>query len=107
MAQRGAPLGNKNGSKSKAWEAALKRLFTQDPEQLARIATKVAQAAEAGESWAVTEIGNRLDGKPVQQVQMDGDLTMHKTYRDLTDDALLAIAQRARGEVEGEGETLN
>jgi hypothetical protein len=103
-----APIGNKNATKSKPWLAALERHSKQNPEALRNIAIKVFEAAEAGEPWAVQEVANRLDGKPVQQLDVAGDLTMNKTYRDLTDDALLAIAAHARAqEVRGDTDTLN
>ena len=34
------------------------------------IAKKVARAALIGESWAIQEIGNRLDGRPAQAVTL-------------------------------------
>lgn len=55
----------------------------------------VVLQAKNGQQWAVQEIGNRLDGKPVQQVDMSGELSMTKTYRDLGDDVLAQIAGRA------------
>lgn len=69
MAGRGAPLGNNNAGKSKPWLAALEKYGKQNPEALRTIAEKVYAAAQEGEPWAVTEIANRLDGKPVQPVE--------------------------------------
>lgn len=90
-----APLGNKNATKSKAWEAAVRRHFTQNPEKLAKIAETVAKAAEAGESWAVQEIGNRLDGKPVQQVEMQQTLTT-ALANELTNEQLAHVVATGR-----------
>lgn len=64
MAGRGAPIGNQNAVKGKIWEQALKRAAR--PKDLEEVAMKVLAAAKAGEAWAVTELGNRLDGKPMQ-----------------------------------------
>jgi len=92
MAKRGAPLGNTNATKSKAWEAALRRHFTQNPQKLAQIALVVADAALSGESWAVKEIGDRLDGKPVQQV--DVSTSENHNPRDLSDAELLEVIRQ-------------
>ncbi len=37
------------------------------------IADKCADEAMGGESWAVREIGDRLDGKPAQAIAIKGD----------------------------------
>lgn len=101
----GAPLGNKNGSKSqRLWTDMLKRKLVQDPNQLERIALTLLAAAEAGEAWAITEMANRLDGKAVQPVDMSGDLSLTRTMRDMTDDALLAIAQGGVAKTENDGD---
>lgn len=106
-----AAKGNQYAAKERRFLAMLQRVLDNegDGDALRRIAMKVVACAEEGQSWAIQEVANRLDGKPVQQVQMDGDLTMHRTYKDLTDHDLMAIAQRARAgaEQDGDGETLN
>lgn len=99
----GAPKGNQNAAKNKIWEQAIQRAAR--PKDLEEIANAVIQAAKDGQAWAVTEIGNRLDGKPVQQVEMNGSMNMTQTYRDLTDEALLAIAAQARAKA-GQGKTI-
>jgi hypothetical protein len=40
----------------------------QKRKRLAQIAEKLTLKACAGEPWAVLEIANRLDGKPIQQI---------------------------------------
>lgn len=94
----GAPKGNINAAKPKYWESALRRHFSQDPEQLRRIAAKVAEAAEQGESWAVSEIGNRLDGKAVQPVDMALD-AINRTANELSNAELAYVA--ATGQLPG------
>jgi len=108
MAGKGAPLGNTNGVRDRQWLNMLRRKVAQNPEKLEQAALAVLDAAAMGEPWAITELGNRLDGKPVQQVDMSGDLTMHKTYRDLSDDRLMEIAAQAQAlkQMNEDGETL-
>lgn len=40
--------------------------------KLQRIANKLADVAESGESWAVKEVADRIDGKPVQSTEISG-----------------------------------
>lgn len=75
-----APLGNKNGAKGKTWADALRKAllqYTDDDvprkEALFRIATVVVKKALDGDSTAVREIGDRLDGKPAQTIMGDSD----------------------------------
>lgn len=103
MAGRGAPLGNKNAAKGKLWFDAVHKHIAQNKEALPAIVDVVVNAAKAGEAWAVTELRNTLDGKPVQQVDMSGELSMTKTYRELGDDVLAQIAGRA---LPDQGETV-
>ena len=75
----GAPLGNKNASKSRLIEQALIRAIKQrdlergDGETLRRIAEAQLDKAEAGDPTAFDKVADRLDGKPAQQVQLSGD----------------------------------
>lgn len=64
-----APVGNKNASKdARLWGDMLRRKIAQSPDKLEKVANAVIEAAMAAEPWAVTELANRLDGKPVQQI---------------------------------------
>lgn len=85
MGKPGAPLGNRNGAKPRIWQAAIERAVR--PKDLEEVAQTVLRAAKAGEPWAVTELGNRLDGKPVQQVDMNANV---KTDQPSLTDAYLA-----------------
>lgn len=78
----GAPQGNRNGAKGKDWQDALRKAMIQyeskergveQGQALYRIATKVVEQAIDGDPVAWQEIGNRLDGKPAQSVQLSGD----------------------------------
>lgn len=67
-----APVGNTNAAKGKAWFDALRKECVQR-KALEDIAKVVVDKALAGEVWAIQEIGNRLDGKPAQAVQLGGE----------------------------------
>lgn len=76
MDKGGAPKGNNNAGKNKIWSDALRKEVggAKNADKLKRIAQKVVDMAEEGNPFAITEIGNRLDGKPAQIVEgMGGD----------------------------------
>jgi hypothetical protein len=65
----GAPEGNQNAAKSKRlFNSALKRALTQDPKRIEAVVEKLISLAELGESWAVKELIDRVDGKAPQPV---------------------------------------
>ena len=72
MSSAGAPLGNKNAAKGKLFYDQLRKIAVQEPEKLRRIAEGLFEAAEAREPWAVKELIDRLDGKPVQAQEISG-----------------------------------
>lgn len=67
--------GNLNGRpKDKPWRQAIDMaLRDKDGMALRRIANRLVAAAEAGDMQAISEIANRLDGKPVQMLEGNGD----------------------------------
>lgn len=76
----GAQQGNKNAAKGKDWEAAIRYAilnYTNDEvkrgQALKRIANKLVEQALEGNKDAWQEIGNRLDGKPAQAVELSGN----------------------------------
>lgn len=103
-----AAKGNRYAAKdNRAWGEMVRRKVHQNPDKLEAAAMSVLNAAAEGEPWAVTELRNTLDGKPVQQVDMTGDLSLTRTLRDLTDDELLRIAtQQAVQQPDTDGPTL-
>lgn len=77
MALRGAQKGNKNASKGKPWQEALVKALKQfESDEVARgqalfkVANKVVQDALAGSKDAWAEIGNRLDGKSTERMEI-------------------------------------
>lgn len=72
----GAPLGSKNKIKNKPWADAIQRAMARfgkgKDNALNLIADQVVKAALNGDQWAITEIGNRTDGKAVQATEVSG-----------------------------------
>ncbi len=69
MAERGGQPGNKNATKNKAWEEALRRaLLAEDGKKLRALADKLIERAEEGDVTALKESGDRMDGKPAQAI---------------------------------------
>ena len=71
----GAPLGNQNARKeNRLWAETIRRAVVQnDAQKLRNIADKLVEMASAGDVSAMRELGDRLDGKPAQQLQLQGD----------------------------------
>lgn len=71
----GAPEGNNNSSReNRLWANTIRRAIVQgDAERLRRIAEKLLDQAEAGDLQAMKELGDRLDGKPSQSVDVGSD----------------------------------
>lgn len=70
----GAPKGNTNSSKTnRLWTDTIRRaLVQQDGKRLRAIAEALIQKAEGGDINAIREIGDRIDGKSIQAVEMGG-----------------------------------
>jgi len=72
----GAPEKNQNAAKGKRWlnaiDSALKNRCKSDGQKaLVKIAERMLEAAEQGESWALKELGDRIDGKPNQSMDLN------------------------------------
>jgi len=69
--------GNPGGRpKEKPFKAALDmelKAAGEDHKKLRGIARKLIACAEKGESWAIREIADRLDGRPAQEITGDAD----------------------------------
>jgi len=79
----GAPKGNQNASKGnrRIWLAAIeralkKRSLTSRVEALDELAEKLLQACDSGDVPALRELGDRLEGKPIQQLDATIDATV-------------------------------
>jgi len=69
----GAPEGNDNARKGKMFYDQLRKILVQnDQYKLRKISEKLAEAAEKGEAWAIKEIMDRMDGKPVAIQEIQG-----------------------------------
>jgi hypothetical protein len=71
----GAPEGNDNAKKGKMFYDALRKILVQNDQlKLRKISEKLAESAEKGEAWAIKEIMDRMDGKPIaiQEIQGPG-----------------------------------
>lgn len=70
----GAPPGNQNGRKeNRLWSETIKRAVAQnDALKLRAAADKLVDLAVAGDVSALRELGDRLDGKPKQQIEASG-----------------------------------
>ena len=70
----GAPIGNQNARKeNRLWGETIRRAVAQnDSQKLRNLADKLIELAAAGDVSALREVGDRLDGKPAQQVALTG-----------------------------------
>ena len=89
-----APKGNRFAAHDKPWTRALERHFAQNPDKLAKLAAVTADFALAGDPAARKEIADRLDGKPVQPVEMSGSIETREAA-EMTDAELESIAARS------------
>lgn len=66
----GAPKGNKNSTRDKrVWGKIVRKLAVQeDYKKLHAVANALYAKAEEGDISAIKELGDRLDGKAVQEI---------------------------------------
>ena len=77
----GAPLGNQNAVKAKRWQQAIDRALEKRSKadgiaELDRLAEKFLDCVDSGAKDFIpgfSALGDRLDGKPAQQLQLQGD----------------------------------
>jgi len=67
----GAPIGNKNASKSRMFSDRLRMVLTQEPHRLRTITEQLVTKAEEGEPWAIRELMDRLEGKAIQATSIE------------------------------------
>ena len=73
-----APLGNQNAAKAKMWSAAINRALEKRAggdkiKALDALAEKLLAACESGDLPALKELGDRLEGKPGQSIDLGSD----------------------------------
>ena len=86
----GAPKGNKNTARAKIWTDALRRVILRDKKGLDAMARALFDMALEGDIVAIKEIGDRLEGKAAQALDLNVD--NRTTQRNLGDSQLLEIA---------------
>lgn len=87
--QSGNPAGR---SKDKVWADAIRIAVNEsagDRRRLRALADKLVEEALSGNMQAMKEIGDRLDGKAAQSV----DVNITRTPAEMTDDELIEIAR--------------
>ncbi len=94
MAWKKGQSGNPNGGpKDKAFADALRIAVNADDgdgtKKLRRIAEKLVTCALNGESWAIQQVADRLDGKPAQEATL---MVGRLRANELADDELADIA---------------
>ena len=85
----GAPIGNKNGKKeNRWWSETLRRALAQSDAQLMRKCADalIAKAAE-GDVPALRELGDRIDGKAMQSLDVQGDIGLTVLLQQADDTA--------------------
>lgn len=73
----GAPTGNQNAANGRKWRGAIDRALAERSRKdqldaLDSVANVLIQQALAGEQWAVKELGDRIDGKVAQGIELAG-----------------------------------
>lgn len=108
----GAPKGNDNRAKGKAYLRALNRAMTrigstmeqvddETPKErvLIAVANQLVREAINGERWAMEELANRVDGKPAQQTILTGADDGPIQVESLTQDEINERITRLAGEL--------
>lgn len=83
-----APQGNQNAKKAKIWEQAIKRALARYSGStvdagLDKLADRLIKSAiehedDSAAAQIMEKIGDRLDGKPAQAVEMSGELDISR-----------------------------
>ena len=69
----GGQVGNQNAKKGKLFYHELRKALVQNDQlNLRLIADKLVEEALNGESWAIKEVIDRVDGKAIQATEISG-----------------------------------
>ena len=69
----GAPEGNDNAKKGKMFYDQLRKVLVQNDQfKLRKISDQLVDMAIKGEAWAIKEVMDRMDGKPVAAQELSG-----------------------------------
>ena len=69
----GAPVGNDNAKKGKMFYDQLRKVLVQNDQfKLRKISDQLVDMAIKGEAWAIKEVMDRMDGKPVAVQELSG-----------------------------------
>lgn len=71
----GAPKGNQNAAKPKIITEAIRKHLIQNPGNADKIVAVLIEKAIAGDMPAIKELMDRLEGKAVQSVEQNTNLT--------------------------------
>jgi hypothetical protein len=82
----GAPVGNNNNKKNREWSEAIRKAVVQRKE-LDKLANALIDRALEGDLGALKELGDRLEGKPSQQIDVDANVTGNITLSLSNQDA--------------------
>jgi len=87
-----APKGNKNASNGARWRNTLRRALAtysgdgvSQGRALSKIAETVVKLAIAGDKDAISEIANRLDGRPTQPLEHTGKVGIVEMLQHIGD----------------------
>jgi hypothetical protein len=83
--QSGNPAGGPGRPKEKPFADALRIALTEEcpvtqKRKLRAIADKLVDAALVGEAWAIKEVMDRIDGKPVQSAEVNATVDHNHTH---------------------------
>jgi hypothetical protein len=98
MAFKKGQSGNPGGKWSeKAFAEALRVAVNVEQEpgkpKLRAIADKLVEEALAGQGWAIQQVADRLDGKPVQGVDMEHSGSIEASSKEQRDAAVSAATR--------------
>lgn len=95
--KRGAPLGNTNSAKNRVWSLAIQQALSKrskgdQMKTLRELAEVLLSRCDEGDLSALKELGDRLEGKPLQSVEMN----VTRNQSDLDDSELARIISEDR-----------